>query len=222
MTASMKLKFDKYWGACNLLMAIASVLYPRRKFHIVDICFPLIYKDEVAQENIKKVKNSLEELYAEYVSLSLQESSSNEVHTSGINSSSSSTQSQSLVITGFDRIMNIVREKEVKSELQTYLDEGVYIPDGDNNALKWWRNNSLKYQILSKMAVDILVVPISTVASKSIFSVGGRVIDEYRSKLNQKSIEALICGGDWLRHKYNLKQKSKVAAEQQQEITLKI
>ncbi|XP_058750244.1 zinc finger BED domain-containing protein RICESLEEPER 2-like [Vicia villosa] len=177
MAASMKLKFDKYWGECNLLMAIASVLDPRSKFHTVNICFPLIYKAEVAQENIEKVKNSLEELYAEYVSLSLQESSSNEVHTSGINSSSSSTQSQSLDITGFDRIMSIVREKEavpaVKSELQTYLDEGVYIPDGNNNSfcvLEWWRNNSLKYKILSKMAADILAVPISTVAS-SLLSV---------------------------------------------------
>ncbi|XP_058770890.1 zinc finger BED domain-containing protein RICESLEEPER 1-like [Vicia villosa] len=223
MAASMKLKFDKYWGECNLLMAIASVLDPRSKFHAVDICFPLIYKAEVVQENIEKVKNSLEELYNEYVSLSLQESSSNEAHPSGINTSSSSTQSQSLVITGFDRIMSIVREKEavpaVKSELQTYLDEGVYIPDGDNNsfsALERWRNNSLKYKILSKMAADILAVPISIVASESTFSARGRVIDEYRSKLNEQSIEALICGGDWLRHKYNLKQKSKVVAEQQE------
>lgn len=67
--------------------------------------------------------------------------------------------------------MSIVREKEVvpamKSELQTYLDEGVYIYDGDNNSfstLEWWRNNILKYNILSKMIVDILVVPISIVA----------------------------------------------------------
>ncbi|XP_058746129.1 zinc finger BED domain-containing protein RICESLEEPER 2-like [Vicia villosa] len=71
MAASMKLKFDKYWGECNFLMAIASVLDPRSKFHIVDTCFPLIYKAKVSLENIKKVKNSLEELYGEYVSLSL-------------------------------------------------------------------------------------------------------------------------------------------------------
>ena len=60
------------------------------------------------------------------------------------------------------------------------------------------------------MAADILAVPISTVASESTFSAGGRVIDEFRSKLNEESIEALICGGDWLRHKYNLMKKAKV------------
>lgn len=218
MAAPMKIKFDKYWGECNLLMAIASVLDPRCKFHIIDICFPLIYKsEEVANENVKKVRNSLEELYDEYVSLSLEESSSTiEVNISG-NNSSSSTHAKSSLITGFDQILNILREKEavppMKSELQAYLDEGVYVPDGNNSsfsALEWWRNNSLKYKILSKMAADILAIPISTVASESTFSAGGRVIDEFRSRLNDDSIEALICGGDWLRHKYNLKRKSKV------------
>ncbi|KAI9107609.1 hypothetical protein K1719_021272 [Acacia pycnantha] len=49
------------------------------------------------------------------------------------------------------------------------------------------------------------------------------VIDEYRSRLNEKSIEALICGGDWLRNKYGLKKKQKVfEAEEEEEIILKI
>lgn len=101
----------------------------------------------------------------------------------------------------------------MKSEVDAYLEEGVYIPDGSNNsfcALEWWRNNSLKYKIMSKMAADILAIPISTVASESTFSAGGRVIDEFRSKLNGESIESLICGGDCLRHKYGLHRKSKV------------
>ncbi|XP_061349869.1 zinc finger BED domain-containing protein RICESLEEPER 2-like [Gastrolobium bilobum] len=46
MTRFMKDKFDKYWGECNMLMAVASVLDPRCKFHVVKICFPLIYKSE--------------------------------------------------------------------------------------------------------------------------------------------------------------------------------
>ena len=113
--------------------------------------------------------------------------------------------------------MSIIHEKQaippMKSELEVYLEEGVYIPEGSSNsfsALEWWKNNSLKYKILSKMAADILAIPISTVASESTFSAGGRVIDEYRSKLNEDSIEALICGGDWLRNKYGLKKKPKV------------
>ena len=47
-------------------------------------------------------------------------------------------------------------------------------------------------------------------ASESTFSAGGRVIDEYRARLNEESVEVLLCGGDWLRHKYGLKRKLNV------------
>ncbi|CAN6453780.1 unnamed protein product [Victoria cruziana] len=50
------------------------------------------------------------------------------------------------------------------------------------------------------MARDILAIPISTIASESTFSTGGRIFDSYRSRLDTKTVEALICAQDWLRH----------------------
>ncbi|XP_027337090.1 zinc finger BED domain-containing protein RICESLEEPER 2-like [Abrus precatorius] len=219
MAVAMKVKFDKYWGECNLLIAIASVLDPRCKLYVVNYCFPLIYKPEyVAKENVDMVMTSLEMLYEEYVQLSKEEtfaSISGEVDNSG-NNSSSNVPSSGLV-TGFDQIMSIVREKQaippMKYELEVYLEEGLCIPDSITNsfsALEWWKNNSLKYKILSKMTTDILPIPISTVASESTFSAGGRVIDEFRLRLNEESIAALVCGGDWLHNKYNLEKIQKV------------
>ena len=48
------------------------------------------------------------------------------------------------------------------------------------------------------MACDILSILISTVALESTFSVGGRVIDQFRSTLKSDVIEALVCSRDWL------------------------
>lgn len=197
-------------------MAIPSVLDPSVKFQIIDVCFPSIYKlEEVAKENIIKVRESLQKLYDEYVALSLEELSSMEVDI-GTNNPTSSTTGNTSIMTSFNQILSIVREKEVipplKSELSAYLHEGIYNLNSNTNsfsALKWWRNNNMKYNILSKMVADILAIPISTMATESAFSASSRVIDEFRSRLNEESIEALICGGDWLRHKYNLKKKIK-------------
>ena len=68
----------------------------------------------------------------------------------------------------------------MKSELEVFLEEDLYILDASYNifnALEWWKNNSLKYKILSRMVADILAFPISTVALESTFCAEGRVID---------------------------------------------
>ncbi|CAI0474514.1 unnamed protein product [Linum tenue] len=57
----------------------------------------------------------------------------------------------------------------------------------------------MKYPTICEMARDILAVPISTVASESAFSTGGRVLDSFRTSLSPEVVEALICCEDWIR-----------------------
>lgn len=63
----------------------------------------------------------------------------------------------------------------------------------------------MKYRILSKMARDILAVPITTVTSESSFSAGGRVIDPHRARLSTKTVEMILCGHDWMRALHGLR-----------------
>ena len=57
------------------------------------------------------------------------------------------------------------------------------------------------------MARDILAVPISTVASESSFSAGGRVIEPHKASFSPKTVQMLLYGLDWVRSLHGLKRK---------------
>ena len=84
-----------------------------------------------------------------------------------------------------------------RSELQIYLTEEIVEDEGNFDILRWWKLNSERFPILSKLARDLLAVPISTIAFESAFSTGRRVLDVFRSSLTPKMVEALICTQDW-------------------------
>ncbi|KAG6473176.1 hypothetical protein ZIOFF_067088 [Zingiber officinale] len=84
-----------------------------------------------------------------------------------------------------------------KSQLEIYLDEPRSKRTSSINVLEFWRSQQFRYPELAKLARDVLVVPISTVASKSAFSLGGRILDQYRSSMSPQVVKALICSRDW-------------------------
>ncbi|KAI0496398.1 hypothetical protein KFK09_022714 [Dendrobium nobile] len=76
--------------------------------------------------------------------------------------------------------------------------------------IAWWKKNQAKYCIISRMGIDILSIPISTVASESTYSVGERVVDTYQSKLGVDTVQSLLCGSNLVRCHYGLKGRVKV------------
>ncbi|XVF81146.1 hypothetical protein PTKIN_Ptkin15bG0133300 [Pterospermum kingtungense] len=68
----------------------------------------------------------------------------------------------------------------------------------DSNVLYFWKQSAFRYLELTAMARDILSIPVTTVASKSTFSVGGKVLDQYYSSLKPEIVEAIVCTKDWL------------------------
>ena len=106
---------------------------------------------------------------------------------------------------GFDDIDDAFEKKlEDEASLETKFEIGKYLLDnleklGSFDILDWWKLNASNYPILSKMARDILTIPISTVASKSAFSTSRRIFDAFRSSLSPKTVEALVCSQNWLK-----------------------
>ena len=206
MSMVMHEKFNKYWSEINVLMAMASVLDPRYKFTMVDYCFAKLYHDYEFESRVGDIKSKLNTLFEVYanefvakVSTIISSSSSNSSHSSVTGSSSGSCRSQ------MDEFYAIRKSKvsSQKSDLEVYLEKPellVVEAEGDPFVvLDWWKINNVKYPALSRMARDILCIPVSTVASESAFSAGGRVLDDYRSSLTADMVEVLVCNGDWIR-----------------------
>ena len=64
------------------------------------------------------------------------------------------------------------------------------------DVLTFWKSHQYRYPELTAMARDVLSIPVSTVASEATFSVGGRVLDQYRSSLKPENVEAIISTRD--------------------------
>ncbi|KAH7657848.1 Tam3-transposase (Ac family) protein [Dioscorea alata] len=197
MVGRMKRKFDKYWGECNLLMSM--------------------YSDRDARENIVKVREALYDIYEEYVR-EYQVDNEHSGETSMLNNDDVGRNDKEKNL-GWYEFSNYVKSVEKASpqhsDLDAYLAEGCFFFEGDPNqfdALEWWKGTTLKYRILSRMARDILAIPITTVASEAAFSARSRVIDTYQASLDPETVQALLCGGDWCRNLHGVKKKNKVSA----------
>ncbi|BAH93429.1 Os06g0258800 [Oryza sativa Japonica Group] len=84
------------------------------------------------------------------------------------------------------------------SELSAYLDsDTVNQFDDDFNILNWWHEHKHTYPILSILARDVLTVSVSTISSKSAFSLTGRIIEERRRRLGLDMVQALALIKDW-------------------------
>ena len=200
--------FAKYWenfSNVNYLLHVAIVLDPRYKMKYVKFCFEQVYEASEAVIKIALVESTFNRLYEWYYDFYSSELG-NEMNTP--------TRLEGIDDNDSDDIDDALENKlEEEAYLETKSEIGKYLLDnleklGSSDILDWWKLNASNYLILSKIARDILAIPISTVASESAFSISGRILDAFRSSLSPKTVEAFVCSQNWLKkdHTINLQE----------------
>ena len=64
--------------------------------------------------------------------------------------------------------------------------------------LSWWKEHYNRFPELSLMARNLMSILITTVASKSSFSTGKKILILYQSRLLPENMEATLCTKSWL------------------------
>jgi hypothetical protein len=207
----MMAKYTKYWGNIanmNKLLYYGTILDPRFKMSYIEWIFKEMYGDKplFAEKLIKSIRESLNQLYSWYKNAYDQTISSGQPLPSVLENvsyeettSAAARPSFMARADAFEQHLEQQNSIDLQNELDGYINSKCVKRTDNFDILMWWKHNSAQYPILSTMAKDILAIPVSTVASESAFSTGGRVIETYRSSLKPEMAEALICTQNWLK-----------------------
>ncbi|KAL9299124.1 putative HAT dimerization domain, ribonuclease H-like superfamily, hAT-like transposase, RNase-H [Arabidopsis thaliana] len=184
MMVLMKERFDKYWAEVSDIFAIATVFDPRLKLTLAEYCFAKL-DISTREKRMKHLRAQLRKLFEVYENMS--------------NAVSPTTESREDVTHDDEAAKGNFSNYDLT--LDMYLDEPAMNVRGFESLdiLYYWKDNGPRFGKLASMACDILSIPITTVASKSSFSIGTRVLSKYRSRLLLRNVQALICSRNWLK-----------------------
>ena len=217
MGKRMLVKYYKYWGVkwvqkegdkdkekekddlLNLVIFFCIAIDPRFKLSDYTKMATLEMFHDNGEELWEAVNKSFRSLFEEYSALYGTSSKAQQP----VNSEKAPETSKRLMRTVIAQKMRLDSggsgTGSSKSELEKFLAEENEEDRKDFDILEWWKGNAHRFPVLSHMARDLLAIPISTVASESAFSTGGRVLDDFRSSLTPMMVERLVCTQDWLR-----------------------
>ena len=182
----------------NLVIFFCVAVDPRYKLsNYIKMATMVMFGDEIGDKLWETVNSSFRSLFEEYRNMY----APSEKVQPPTDSQEPASKSKSLMRSIIDRQMsnNGGGNVTVKSELEKFFSEDNEEDKKGFDILKWWKDNENRFPVLSRMARDLLAVPISTVASESAFSSGGRILDDFRSSLTPTMVERLICANDWIR-----------------------
>lgn len=213
MVPNMLEKFLKYFHPIPLSYAIGAILDPNirlKMFHL----FVDHYYDNLQIEN-PDLKNYDRKKYQEYVQTYMYNmyNKYQKRHAIGkiTNTQNASAPRSSVKIRSKHNHLRMALQQEFASsstpsqdlnELTQYLTTNFELDqyDDDSNPfdiLKWWSSKESTFPVLSKMAKEILAIPMSTIASESAFSMAKLQYTHKRSRLTSSAVEVCVAIKDW-------------------------
>jgi Domain of unknown function (DUF4413)/hAT family C-terminal dimerisation region/BED zinc finger len=188
---SMKNAISDHLGTCNELISVACVLDPRFKLIYLEYCFEKILESSLVKVKIYRIRECLRMFFDEYAQEEANKSFPLPDETTNIKQEGSSSNSavicRTTIINGFSQYKKNIKMNMRQSELDDYLSEDVVdVGDAEFDLLGWWKQNKLRYPVLSKIARDILVIP--TFHSN---------IDA-EQEINPRLVEAVMCSKAWI------------------------
>ncbi|XVE83524.1 hypothetical protein DITRI_Ditri16bG0094500 [Diplodiscus trichospermus] len=195
MAQSMHVKFKKYWDEHCLVLAFVVILDPRFKIKFIN--FSLKKFDADHGNKSRSILDQLKKLFKEYEKVTFPNSA---VATSANQDGAHDLDDNLMEFETFDSDGEFGSlSSSGKTQLEFYLSEPrVELTRASFDVLTFWRVNYCRYPELPMMARDILSIPITTVASESTFSIGGRVLNKWRSSLTCTNAQVLIATRNWL------------------------
>nr|GEX82861.1 zinc finger BED domain-containing protein RICESLEEPER 2-like [Tanacetum cinerariifolium] len=179
-------EYYKYWGnidELNMLTCIASVLDPTSKLVTIKCYFKFIYNQEdTSDEDRFEIVDESEDC------LGIKMAKLTELDDFEYNEEMEAEWDDS------------EEDEEDETDLDRYLNEELVNKndEGDFDTLLWWKNNSERFPVLSKIAKDVLAFPMSAVVSHSaMIAKYGPFTGDFRSSLPPSIVEALVCTENW-------------------------
>jgi hypothetical protein len=179
----------------NLMLYVGFVLDPRNKIKALVFwlrkCNGPMWADQI-EAKVRDLLNRLIEQYNKFHGWGVGESSNivEDTRKVDVNPICDDEDKETQYRNMFSQHLVAENDLECRSEVDQYLLDECEANIIDFDILNWWKVNTPKYPTLAAIARDVLAIPISTVASESAFSNGGRVLDTFRSSLSPLTVEA--------------------------------
>ncbi|CAA7015587.1 unnamed protein product [Microthlaspi erraticum] len=215
--------FDKYWKDMFLVLATACVLDPRFKMKYIEFyCSKKVGNGKGFKA--ETVLDYLRNLYARYAASEICQKPICPVNTIDSDQEVEDDDDEGEDEDYGDEEREARKEKEKKkkpdayegfvmfqeflkfegssrefqdSEIDSYLKEPVLEWNKDFKILEWWKEESQKYPILSRVARDILSIPISRPTSYDAYVSDRREPPEFVLSMEPNVANAMMCGRSW-------------------------